>query len=274
MSYFSAVISGLIQGLTEFLPVSSSGHLSIFHGITGEADFTFDVLLHLATLAAVFIVYRRDISSLVRAFFTLSQRILLRKVKTEKLTADERVLVSVMLATLPMALAVFISDRAEAMFSDVRTVGAMLILNAAVLLMSDRVRRRYTRTADRLTSARSLCIGCFQLCAVVPGLSRSGMTVTGGLCMGLDRESAVRMSFIMSIPVIICANLSEVLDIVASPVHLTAAEALPYLVGVLCAFVSGLLSMKLLTFIAREKNSFRIFSLYCAVVGLLAVIFG
>ena len=274
MSYLSCILSGLVQGFTEFLPISSSGHLCILDGISGEAaDFTFDVLLHLATLAAVLIVYRRDIASLTKAGFTLSSKLIRRAWKTEPLTQNERLAVNLILATLPMAFAVILDDRAEALFSDVRFVGAMLIVNAAVLLLCDRVRFRFPRSADKLTAARSLCIGCFQLCAVVPGLSRSGMTVTGGRCMGLDRENAVRMSFLMSIPVILCANLAEAADFITAPEMLPYDVLLPYLAGMACAFVSGLLSIRLLRYIAGEKHSFRIFSIYCALLGIITLLF-
>jgi len=269
-------MSGLIQGFTEFLPVSSSGHLCLFQNIFafdggGESAFTFDVMLHLATLAAVFIVYRSDIYLLMRSVFSLVSKVMGGRIGRDGLDGGERYALSVICATLPMAAAVVIGDFTEALYSDVRFVGCALMLNALVLFVSDRIAYRRRSSSHELKPLASFGVGCFQLCAVIPGLSRSGMTVTGGLTMGLDRESAVRFSFIMSIPVILCANLFEIPDLIATPIP--SCDILPIVCGMAAAFVSGICSMKLLAFVAR-RASFRGFAVYCAAVGAAAVLMG
>jgi len=275
MSCLFAIVSGLVQGLTEFLPVSSSGHLTILRGFFGldlEAyeGLTFEVMLHLATLAAVVIVYRNDVFTLVRSFFSLVKKLLCRRISSG-LSDGEKFVVHVLLATLPMVLLLPVKDRVEVLYSGVRLTGVMLIVNAALLFFSDRAAKRGFGKLEDMKPQNAIAVGFFQLTAALfPGLSRSGTTVTGGLIQGLDRESAVRFSFIMSIPAILGANVTELPELVSSPIP--SSELLPIVLGMTAAFLSGLLAIGLLRYIAK-RSSFRPFSYYCAALGCIVLIF-
>ncbi len=272
--YLYAILSGIVQGLCEFLPISSSGHLAIvghyFGGKSSVGGFTFGVMLHLSTLLAVVIVCRRDVIELVTAFFSLIKKLLSGRLK-DGLTSSERYVVCVVVATLPMALAILVDDRVEALFSDVRFIGATLIANAAILALSDIAARRADRRLEKMTPLDALVVGLVQLVAVIPGLSRSGTTVTGGLIRRIERRSAMRFSFIMSIPTILGACVFELPEVLTTPIP--QGELLPIALGMVAALVSGIAAIKFFGFVA-EKNNFKIFSLYCAVLGTAVLIIG
>jgi len=275
MSNLFAIVSGLVQGLTEFLPVSSSGHLTILRGFFG-LDFealdglTFEVMLHLATLAAVVIVYHGDVFTLVCSFFSLVKKLLCRRL-SDGLSDGEKFVVRLLLATLPMVLLLPVKDRVEVLYSGVRLTGVMLILNAVMLFLSDRAAKRNYGRLEDMKPKNALAVGFFQLTAALfPGLSRSGTTVTGGLTQGLDRENAVRFSFIMSIPAILGANITELPGLFASPIP--SSDVMPLMLGMAAAFLSGLFAIGLLRYIAK-RSSFRPFSYYCAALGLIVLIF-
>lgn len=272
MTLLEAVICGIVQGAAEFLPISSSGHLALLHAMFGisspEACVTFDVMLHLATLAAVVCVYSKDVLSLVKAFFTMTGKLFSGRAK--ELTGTENFALYIIVATLPLGLAFFARDAVTGLVASPRAVGIFLIANGFVLLIGDRAGKGCA-TAESLGAGRALVVGAFQLAAVVPGLSRSGMTVTGGTLCGLERAQAVRFSFIMSIPAILGANIMNVAEIIKTPVERSQLGI--YAVGMIIAAVTGFFALKLVDFIAR-KGRFSIFSIYCFAVGAAAVIFG
>ncbi len=275
MSIVSAILFGIIQGLTEFLPVSSSGHLAIAHGLFGTANpdtdyFTFDILLHLATLVAVLIVYRKDIFPLVPAFFRLIGKMFRGKFRLSEYDDHEKMLVYLILATLPLAAAVFLNDKVEALTQYVKIVGGILVVNGVVLFLSDRIGKG-NKELSEVKPKNALAVGLCQLCAILPGLSRSGSTITGGRFCGFTREFAVKFSFILSIPAILGANLFKIPDVIRNPIP--SADLPAYGLGMLAAAVTGILAMKLLSYVSKKSN-FRIFSLYCVIVGVAAVIFG
>lgn len=274
MNIFFAIFCGIIQGITEFLPVSSSGHLAIAQNIFGMADFesdmTFDILLHLGTLVAVFIVFYKDIFSLVPAFFTMIGKLFKGKFKLSEYNESERFVIFVIIATLPLLLAVFFKDYVEVIGDYTKIVGGILIFNGLVLYISDKLDRG-TKDIGDTKPLNALFVGLCQMCATLPGLSRSGSTITGGLFMGFRREYAVKFSFILSIPAIVGANLLSIGDIFENPVP--QANIIPYIAGALAAALVGIGAMKLLIYISRKSN-FRMFSYYCFAVGLVAVIFG
>lgn len=275
MSIISAVFYGILQGLAEFLPISSSGHLAIAHGIFGAANldtdyFTFDILLHLATLVAVLIVFRRDIFPLVPAFFGMLGKIFRGKFRLRDADDKERMILYILIATLPLAAAVLINDKVEMLGTYTKLVGGILIFNGLVLFLSDLIPngKKGIREAK---SQNALAVGLCQLCAIFPGLSRSGSTITGGRLCGFSREFAVKFSFILSIPAILGANLFKIPDIMENPIPQGDLPA--YALGMLAAALTGIFAMKLLTYISKKSN-FRIFSVYCILVGILTVIFG
>ncbi|MHC1694215.1 MAG: undecaprenyl-diphosphate phosphatase [Eubacteriales bacterium] len=274
MSVIKAIIYGLIQGLCEFLPVSSSGHLAIAQNIFGmdnlESMITFDVILHLGTLLAVFIVYFQDILKLFFSFASLVKRLFNRTFKWSAFSADERFCAGIILATIPLVLIVPFTDKVEGLYKITKAVGALLILNGVVLLLSDKLSVKKT-VDNTITPVKALIIGVFQLFAVVPGISRSGSTITGGLLNGFDRTNAVKFSFILSIPAILGANILSIGDIISTPIP--QSDVLAYIAGALTAAVAGFAAIKLLMYITK-KHTFTPFAIYCWVAGLLALILG
>ncbi len=273
MSVLFAVFIGIIQGLAEFLPVSSSGHLNIIQNIFGIENvetnyFSFDILLHLATLIAVFIVFRHEILKLIIAFFTLVKKLFTGKLR--KINTDERMVVMLVIATLPLGAAVFIKDYIEAIGGYTKIVGAILIFNGVMLFVSDLLAKG-GKNAENAEYSDSLVVGVCQVAALLPGLSRSGTTITAGLARGFDREYAVKFSFLLSIPAVLGANIMNIPELMHTPVPQSDLSA--YFFGMLAALVTGIIAMKLLVYIAKRSN-FRVFAIYCAVVGTLAVIFG
>lgn len=275
LSPISAIFYGIIQGLTEFLPVSSSGHLSILQNLFGTADFetsyfTFDILLHLATLTAVFIVYWRDIFPLVPAIFAVLGKVFRGKFRLSEYNPDERFAIFIIIATLPLFAAVVFKDYIEILYRSTKIIGIILIINGVVLYISDKLARG-NKTVTETKPHNALIVGLCQMCAIIPGLSRSGSTITGGLTQGFTREFAVKFSFILSIPAILGANILEIPEIFETPVP--QGDIYAYVLGMIAAAAAGIAAMKLLIYISRH-TTFRIFSVYCALVGLAAVIFG
>lgn len=272
MRLWEAVFCGLLQGLTEFLPVSSSGHLALAHHFFGlenpETTLVFDILLHLSTLFVVLVVYRRDIFSLVPAAFGVCGKVLRGKLRFSAYTETERMVVLLVAATLPMAAAIFLKDSVEMLALYPRVIGAILLINGILLLFADFFARR---SGDVLLKpAGALGIGIFQLAAIVPGLSRSGSTISGGLLFGLSRENAVKFSFLMSIPAVLGANIANVPQ--ALNVVLSRETIVCYLVGMAAALVSGFLAMKLLRYLSQKKR-FGFFAYYCMALGVLTMLF-
>lgn len=275
MNIFLAILYGIIQGIAEFLPISSSAHLAIAQNMFGMENlessyFTFDILLHFGTLVAVFIVYYKDIFALVPAVFTMLGKVFKGKFKLSEYTETERFVIFVIIATLPLFVGVLFKDYVEALSNYTKIIGCILLFNGVVLFISDKLEKG-TIALDTTKPRHALFIGLCQMCALVPGLSRSGSTITGGLFMGFKRELAVKFSFIMSIPAILGANILSLADIAENPI--AKSDIVPYVAGTVAAAVVGVLAMKLLIYISKKSN-FRMFSYYCWVVGILAIIFG
>ena len=275
MTLLQSIILGIIQGITEFLPVSSSGHLALLNALFGlestDEIVAFNLLMHLGTLIAVFIVYRKDIWALIKAFFTLLKKLFSRQA-TDGFSADERFVTYVIVATLPLIVLKLTGLDAvvEKLSASILAVGLILLFNGAVLFFSDRAAKG-NRTIEQSRWTNALAIGVCQMFAVLPGLSRSGSTITGGLLNGLDRESAVRFSFILSIPAIVGASIFEVPDLFKSAT--SASEWGIYLAGMIAAAVVGVGAMNLLKYISKKSN-FKMFSYYCWIVGAIAIICG
>ena len=281
-----ALFYGIIQGLAEFLPISSSGHLALFQSIfnIGDTDslFTFNIFLHIGTLAAVFLMYRKDIFPLVPAFFTLCGKLFkgqlflreeAEEAKKGKLTLNatpcEKMVIMIIIATLPLLLTVFYKDYVEMLNAYPKVIGGILIFNGVVLFVSDRLART-GKSLEDATAKDALTVGLLQAVAVVPGLSRSGTTITAGLLRGFDRDFAVKFSFILSIPTILGASVLEIPDVIAEPIP--SADIPSYIIGMVTAAVVGFAAMKLLTLISKRSN-FTVFSFYCWAVGIITVIF-
>ena len=266
MTFWEAFFCGLIQGLTEFLPVSSSGHLALAHTLFGmetEASYlSFDILLHLATLFVVFIVYHQDVFALVPAFCSMPVKLLKNGFRMKELNETERMAMLLVLATLPLLGAFFVRGYTELLSECARAIGLLLVFNGILLLISDRFSRK--RKGASLSPAGAVGVGIFQLFATVPGISRSGATISGGMLFGLSRENAVKFSFLMSVPAIIGANIFNLPE--AFSVAVPAQEIGYYAVGMLTALVSGFGAMKFLSYISA-KEKFGFFAYYCIILG-------
>ncbi len=271
MTVIEGILMGLLQGVAEFLPISSSGHLALAHLFFGANEFStsFDILLHLATLFAVFIAYHKDVFMLIKGFFTLAKKLFTGKLK-QGLDYGEKLFLLVCVGTLPLVFALLVEDKVEALKAYSWAIGGLLIVNGLMLFVSDRIKRLNGRAADMKYSS-AVKIGILQMFAVLPGISRSGSTITGGLLCGLDRKEAVKFSFLMSIPSILGAAVLKLPSFVSEGIAM--GQILPITLGALTAFVVGIASIKLLQLVA-EKNRFGYFSIYCVIVGIAAVVIG
>ena len=258
MSILEAIVLGAVQGITEFLPVSSSGHLVLLQRILGISEPTlfFDTMLHVGTLAAVFIVLWKDIWA-----------ILCRPV--QKLTGF------LILATLPMVvIALVFKDAVEAAFHSPTFLGFLFLVTATVLVVSEVLSRRSgkQRTADDMTWVDALVIGLFQGAAIMPAISRSGMTLSGALIRKLDRDFAARFSFLLSIPAILGALVFQLKDLFGGEGNFEAGISLvPIIAGTLTAALVGVFSVRLMLKIVRERSLFG-FAIYVSILGILIII--
>ena len=271
MSVLFAAFLGLVQGIAEFLPISSSGHLAIFQTFfhmenVEESQMLFDVLLHLGTLVSVCIVYRRDIVDVLKELWSILLGLCGKK--TEKRIPVRRLILLVIISTLPLVLAVLADDYIEALYSSTLFIGIALLCTGTMLFLSDKLASG-RKTEKNATWVDAILVGIMQAVAVLPGISRSGSTITAGLVRGFDREFAVRYSFLLSIPAIVGANILKIGEAVKGGVG--EGLFLPYAVGAIVAAVSGYFAIKLVKLL-MDKGKFGRFSYYCWAVGLLTII--
>lgn len=260
MNIWHAILLGLTQGLTEFLPVSSSGHLVFFQSLFGlrESPIFFDVMLHLATLLAILLFFRMDIWKIIQGLGSTIK-------KNQRDFSQVKLLFLIILATLPTGLiGLFFKDWFESFFSQTRQVGGLLFLTGLVLYLT-RFSRKEGRSLDQMKWSDALLIGIAQGIAILPGISRSGATISTGLFLGLNRELSGRFSFLLSIPAILGATLFEMRG---------RDLSLPlgtFLIGTGVAFVTGMISLTFLMRMIRMGRLFH-FSYYCCGIGILMII--
>ncbi len=268
MEPIQGIVLGIIQGLTEFLPVSSSGHLVLVQHLFGitEPTIFFDVSLHVGTLCAVLIVFRRDIKNIL---FSIWHAAAFVSGKNKGWNPQDReglkLTLLIMVGSIPTAMIGLGLKQMEHLFSSVSLVGSMLIITGTVLWLT-RYRKEKGVGVAGFSWTRALGIGIVQGVAVLPGISRSGATIAAGLFLGLDRETAARFSFLLCIPAIIGAELLSAGDLFSGQASLDAAT----LLGTLTAFIVGYGALKILLKIVRQ-GSFYLFAPYCFAVGGLAL---
>ncbi|OCL27174.1 undecaprenyl-diphosphatase UppP [Orenia metallireducens] len=254
MNLFKVIILGIVQGVTEFLPISSSGHLVIFqHFLDIQEGLTLDVFLHFGTLLAVAIVYWDDIVGMI----TL-------KPEYRKLT------LYVILGSIPAGvIGILFEDVFEQLFATLRVVGFALLVTGTLLWLSDRVGKE-TRYLKDLKMSDAWVVGFAQAFAIIPGISRSGSTIVAGLFKGLDRKLAAKYSFLLSVPVIGGATLLQLKDL--ATVGLVNVTVIELVIGTISSVIAGYFSIKLLLkLINQEKLS--IFAYYCWILGLSVILF-
>ena len=272
MTYLTAFLLGLIQGVAEFLPISSSGHLAIAQNLLGMSEAGsvpefFDVLLHLGTLVAVFAAYWHEICDMVVELFRGIGDLVHRTTPTPVPPA-RRLILLIIVGTLPLFAVLPIRKAVQGLSDNMVFVGAALIVTGILLFLCDRVRKG-RKTERSATWVDALLVGVGQAVATLPGVSRSGMTITAGCFVGYERRFAVRFSFLLSIPAVLGANILSIGDAVAAGIN--AAEVPMYLVGVVTAAVVGYLCIRLLKYVA-SKGRFGAFAYYCWAVGVLTLV--
>lgn len=272
MSLLSSILLGLIQGVAEFLPISSSGHLAIaehFLGMSGASDIPefFDVLLHLGTLVAVFVAYWDDVRDMVVEFF-YGVRDLARGSTPTPVPPARRMILLIIVGTLPLLIVLPIKDLVEGLADNMYFVATALLVTGCLLFASDRVKKG-RKTEKSATMVDVLLVGVAQAVATCPGISRSGTTITAGCFRGFDRKFAVRFSFLLSIPAILGANILSLKDAVEAGI--IWADIPVYLVGVAVSAVVGYACIRLLKMVA-DRGKFGFFAYYCWAVGALTLI--
>ena len=290
MSLFEAIILGFIQGVAEFLPVSSSGHLAIFKNFFGlaEAGIAFDILLHVGTLVAVFICFWSDIWELiVNGFgividacknigiffvnlFNKNKKDYEKKPYVEVIaTPYRRYVMLIIVATIPTGImGILLKDLIESVSATLIVPGICLLITSVILLIADNVKDG-NENEENVSYKKAGFVGICQGFATMPGISRSGTTVTACLLASMDRAFAVKFSFIVSIPAILGAAVLDIPDLFTESV--TRSDIVNYIAGTVVAAVVGYICIKTMLKIVRKKK-FKVFSVYCAIMGLVSII--
>jgi undecaprenyl-diphosphatase len=270
MSYLTAILLGLVQGVTEFLPVSSSGHLALLQNIfhVEEADFMFDVLLHVGSLLAVFGAYRKDVRGLWRGSLGLIGLGKDRGRTSRAAMERRRLSVFILVGTIPMLLTLPFYKKVAALSGSTLFVGLMLLVTGTILYGADRFSRA-PKDERQISLLDVLLVGLSQVVAVIPGVSRSGITISAGLSRGFPKSYAVKFSFLLSIPAVLGGAILSLIQ--AVKLGFDPGLLPTYLLGMLAAAVSGYFSIRLLRYVA-SKSSFGGFSYYCWGAGIVAVL--
>ena len=276
MNYLFSIAMGFLQGVAEFLPISSSGHLTLFQYFFSpeqnpeELDMLFTILLHFGTLISVCVYYWRDIIDMIREFFLGISDLFSRRGSHEGRPPEARRLVlMIIVGTLPLFAVLLVKDTVDAAFSNVTFVSAALIATGFLLFFSDRMAKG-RKTARTATILDALLVGCAQAVGTLPGISRAGSTISAGMLCGFDRTFAVRFSFLLSLPAVLGANILEIADAVqAGGVDMSRLPM--YIVGMVVAGVVGYFAIRLVNLLAN-KGKFGAFAYYCWAVGIVYVV--
>lgn len=266
MSWWEALILGIIQGLTEFLPVSSSGHLEIGQallGTAGEENLTFAVVVHAATVLSTLVILWHEVAQLFKGTFT-----------TIKWNQEKDYVAKILVSMIPVFIVgMFFKDQVEAFFGHgLLLVGICLIATALLLWLSEFLTKRINRQGHEVTYRDAIIIGCAQAIAVLPGLSRSGTTIATGLLCGVKKESVAQFSFLMVLIPILGEAFLDLLDLLKGEVSTTIGWQ-PLLVGFLAAFATGCFACRFMINIVR-KQKLIYFAIYCLCIGTFAIIYG
>lgn len=285
MTLLQSIIMGVIQGVAEFLPISSSGHLAIFKSLFGmkEVGLSFDILLHVGTLVAIFVVYYKDIIRLIvegigicvdavkNVCIFVTNKTGKGNKEYIKIVSDSyrKFVMLVIVSTIPTAIiGVLAKDVIEAASMTLIVPGICLLLTGCILLLGEKAGLG-KKTPKNVTYTNAFVIGICQGFATLPGISRSGTTISACLVSGFDRKFAVKYSFIMSIPAVLGAAVLDLKDIGSE--HLTGAEWTNYIIGAVVAAVVGYICIKTMLVLVRDKK-FKYFAYYCFAMGAVAII--
>ena len=270
MDIISVIIQGIIQGLTEFLPVSSSGHLSVAQHFmnVGEESLLISIVLHLGTLVAVFIAFGKTILGIIKEFFLSIRDIIKGEFSWKNMNDERRMMVMIIIATLILVPVYLFKDFFTSVEGDGDIIfeGCAFIFTAILLILSDACVKGY-KTGKDISVKDAITVGLFQCVALFPGVSRSGSTTTAGLFCGLTRETAVTFSFILGIPAILGGSLLEIKEVVETGAEI---DIVPLAVGFAVAAVVGFLSIKLVKLVIKN-DKFKIFGIYTIILGILCI---
>lgn len=257
MDLLEAIVLGIVQGITEFLPVSSSGHLQLAKELLGvrlENNVTFDVMLHAATVLSTIVVMWREIFSLITGLFS------------REFSKEQQYVLKIIISMIPAAVVgLCFAEHIEELFSSLLVVGVMLLVTSLLLSFAYYAK---PRPKSEISYRDAFIIGCAQAAATMPGLSRSGSTIATGLLLGDDKGSVAHFSFLMVIPVILGKML---LDITSGEMAQLSVESLPLIAGFLAAFIVGAISCKFMIEIVK-RGKLLWFAIYCAIVGAISII--
>ena len=258
MDIIEAIILGIIQGLTEFLPVSSSGHLELAKAILGdtsvpEESLTFTVVLHFATALSTLVIFRKEVAEILKGLFQFKWN--------NELKFSLKIIISMIPAVF---VGLFFEEELESFFGGkILLVGCMLLITAILLLLADKAKN----TNKKVSFSNSIVIGISQAIAMLPGISRSGATISTSVLLGIDRTKAARFSFLMVVPLIF-GKIGK--DVLSGDLNFQSSEIIPISAGFIAAFIAGLLACKwMIALVKKSKLSY--FSLYCAIVGFIAI---
>ena len=258
MDIFEAIILGIIQGLTEFLPVSSSGHLELAKVILGdtsvpEESLTFTVVLHFATALSTMVIFRKEVAEILKGLFQF------------KWNDDLKFSLKIIISMIPAVIVgLLFEEQLESFFGGkILLVGCMLLLTSLLLLLADKAKN----TTKKVSFSNSVIIGVSQAIAMLPGISRSGATISTSVLLGIDRTRAAKFSFLMVVPLIF-GKIGK--DVLSGDLSFQSSEMAPILAGFIAAFLAGLLACKWMIAIVK-KSKLSYFSLYCAIVGFVAI---
>ena len=258
MDVIEAIVLGVIQGLTEFLPVSSSGHLELAKAILGdtsvpEESLTFTVVLHFATALSTLVIFRKEVIDIFKGLLQF------------KWNEEFQFSIKIILSMIPAVIVgLLFEEQLESFFGGkILLVGVMLLVTAILLLLADKAKN----TNKNVSVSNSVIIGISQAIAMLPGISRSGATISTSVLLGVDRTKAARFSFLMVVPLIF-GKIGK--DVLSGDLNFQSSEMMPIAIGFIAAFVSGLIACKwMIALVKKSKLSY--FSLYCAIVGLVAI---
>lgn len=254
----NAIILGIIQGLTEFLPVSSSGHIELGQAILGvnygANEEKFSVILHLATALSTIVVFRKDILDILKGLFQFQYN------------EETKFSLKIILSMIPAGLVGILFDEyiEEFFKGNILLVGLMLLITGALLFLADKAKN----TIKDVNFPNALIIGIAQMIAILPGISRSGSTISTSVLLGIDREKAARFSFLMVVPLILGKVAKDILD--GETIMGTGSDAIPFIVGFFAAFFTGIVACVWMISLVK-KSKLVYFSIYCFVVGLIAI---
>lgn len=272
MNIFEAIMQGIIQGLTEFLPVSSSGHLSLyqhFTGNSGEGALLFSAALHLGTLVAVFTAFRKTIWELIKELGFMIKDIFTGKFKWKEMNPPRRAIIMMIISLLMLIPFYIFKDFFEGVSedSDIIVEGICFLYTATILFLSDRCVKGNKKFGD-ITVKNAVTVGAFQGVALLPGVSRSGSTISGGLFCGFERETAVQYSFILGIPAILGGCLLQVKDAVDQKAM--DIEPLNFAVGFIVSAIVGICAIKMVNWLVKS-DKFKIFAVYTLILGVVVI---